>query len=144
MKGLLRNTLLFVTIIFYMQSTAFAAPPSEEIKKAKENSPLHIIGTVQTDILIKDISEDRGYPAQVRRMGLVVEEVIKKPTDTELEVNQLVDIHYHYIPSWVEMNGPKQMDIFAGDKIEIWLEKDESGWYPPYSGSTVNHLYYRT
>jgi hypothetical protein len=129
--------ILFLIII--PQTKPFAAPPPSEIEKAKQGAPLHVIGTVTSDQLYKDITVEKETPVQIRKMNLDVRQVFKTPTNETLTT---VDVFYTYIPSWQAYSGAKRMDIAAGDVIEIWLEKGEYGWEPALSGNTVKHIKY--
>ncbi|GMN99367.1 hypothetical protein PthstB1num2_14070 [Parageobacillus thermoglucosidasius] len=128
--------LLFMTI-FEMKPNA--APPPSEIEKAKQEAPLHLIGTVNSDQLYKDITEDKENPIQIRKMNLDVRQILKAPTN---ETFTTFDIFYTYIPSWQAYSGAKRMDIAVGDVIEIWLKKGMYGWEPALSGNTVKHIKY--
>jgi hypothetical protein len=128
--------LLFMTI---PEMKPNAAPPPSEIEKAKQEAPLHVIGTVTSDQLYKDITEDKETPVQIRKMALDVKQVLKAPTN---EILTTVDIFYTYIPSWQAYSGAKRMDIAVGDVVEIWLKKGKYGWEPALSGNTVKHIKY--
>jgi hypothetical protein len=116
-----------------------AAPPPYEIEKAKQEAPLHVIGTVTSDQLYKDITEDKEDPVQIRKINLNVKQILKAPANKTLAT---VDIFYTYIPSWQAYIGAKRMDIAVGDVIEIWLKKGEYGWEPALSGNTMKHIKY--
>jgi hypothetical protein len=85
--------LLFMTI-FEMKPNA--APSPSEIEKAKQEAPLHVIGTVTSDQLYKDITEEKETPVQIKKIILDVRQILKAPTN---EILTTVDIFYTYIPS---------------------------------------------
>jgi hypothetical protein len=134
---------IFITIMifsmFFSATKPFAAPPPSEIEKAKQEAPLHVIGTVTSDQLYKDIIEEKETPVQIRKMNLDVKQILKAPANNTLTT---VDIFYTYIPSWQPYSGAKRMDIAVGDVIEIWLKKEEYGWEPALSGNTMKHIKY--
>ncbi len=135
---------LFTFILIYLFiaeiSPVISAPPPEEVKRIKEESPLHVIGEVISDDLLQDTSQ--GYPSQLRSMNLNVHEIIKKPDDLDLEPGESLEIVYSYVPSWVPMEGGAKMDMMVGDQIEIWLKKDGHVWRSSLGGETVDHLIY--
>jgi hypothetical protein len=132
----------FILLNLCMGSLVFAAPPPTEVLEIKEKSPLQILGEVEADDLLKDKSQERGYPNQIRSMQLRIEKIIKKPTNLDLISGDSLNVYYSYVPSWVHMDGGAKMDIAVGDKIEIWLELGEMGWEPALGGETVNHVKY--
>lgn len=132
----------FMLINVVMASLVFAAPPPTEVLEIKEKSPLQVIGEVKADDLLKDESQERGYPNQRRKMHLLIENIIKKPTNLDLISGESLNVYYSYVPSWVPMDGGAKMDIAVGDKIEIWLELGVMGWEPALGGETVNHVKY--
>jgi hypothetical protein len=132
--------LLNVYLFLITASSIFAAPPPSEVKEIKEKSPLQVIGEVEADVLLKDESQERGYPNQRRTMFLRIEKILKKPTNLVLKSGESLNIVYSYIPSWVPTVGGAKMDIVVGDKIEIWLKLGEDGWEPALGGETVNHV----
>jgi hypothetical protein len=139
------NIFLFAFIlllIFGMGSFVFSAPPPTEVLEFKEKSPLQVIGVVDEDLLLKDESQERGYPNQKRTMQLRIEKIIKKPIHLDLKPGESLNIVYFYIPSWVPMDGGAKMDIVVGDEIEIWLNLGEDGWEPAFGGETVRHVKY--
>jgi hypothetical protein len=139
------NIFLFAFIlllIFGMASFVLSAPPPTEVLEFKEKSPLQVIGVVDEDVLLKDESQERGYPNQKRMMQLRIEKIIKKPIHFDLEPGEALNIVYSYIPSWIPMDGGAKMDIVVGDEIEIWLKLGEEGWEPAFGGETVNHVKY--
>jgi hypothetical protein len=139
------NIFLFAFIlllIFGMASFVFSAPPPTEVLEIKEKSPLQVIGKVDEDVLLKDESQERGYPNQKRTMQLRIEKIIKKPIHLDLKPGEALNIVYSYIPSWIPMDGGAKMDIVVGDEIEIWLKLGEDGWEPAFGGETVNHVKY--
>jgi hypothetical protein len=115
--------LLFMTI---PEMKPNAAPPPSEIEKAKQESPLHVIGTVTSDQLYKDITEEKETPVQIRKMNLDVKRILKAPTT---ETFTTLEVFYTYTPSWQDYlyTRGKRMDIAVGDVIEIWLKKGEYG-----------------
>jgi hypothetical protein len=135
--------IIFSTIMifsmFFSATKSFATPPPSEIEKAKQEAPLHVIGTVTSDQLYKDITEEKETPVQIRKMSLDVKQILKTPTNETLTT---IDVFYTYIPSWQSYSGGKRMDIAVGDIIEIWLKKGEYGWEPALSGNTVKHIKY--
>jgi hypothetical protein len=138
-------TIILIAIMlvnFCMASYAFAAPPPTEVLEVKEKSPLQVIGEVEEDVLLKDESEKRGYPNQIRSMQVRIDKIIKKPLNLVLKSGESLNIVYSYVPSWVPMDGGAKMDIIVGDQIEIWLELGDKGWEPAYGGNTVRHLKY--
>jgi hypothetical protein len=118
-------SVIFIFIFPFMTMKPNAASPPSEIEKAKQEAPLHVIGTVTSDQMYKDITEENETPVQIRKMNLDVKQVLKAPTTETLTT---VDIFYTYIPSWQAYSGAKRMDIAVGDVIEIWLKKGEYGW----------------
>jgi hypothetical protein len=118
----------------------FASPPPSEIEKAKAAAPIHLIGTVTSDQLYKDLTKEKGNPYQIRRMTLSVKRVIKAPQQQKISK---IAVYYFYTPSWEnDKSGGQPMNIAVGDVIEIWLKKGEVGWEPSFDGYTVNHLKY--
>jgi hypothetical protein len=123
-------------------TSVYGAPDPKRVTEIKEDSPLHIVGSVTSDIFIRDVEKELGYPAQIRSIQLKVEKIIKKPQDLILTQGGTLTVTYHYIPSWVSMAGAAKMDIMVGDQIEVWLKKGANGWEPSLSGNTVNHIIY--
>lgn len=142
MKVILRFFFVFVIGLFFTTTTTMAAPPPTEVKEKKNVAPLHLIGTVTSDKLFKDLSKSEQYPQQVRRMNLKINQFIKGP-DREKE-NTSIEVFYLYIPSWQakEYTGGERMDISVGDVIEVWLTDGEYGWEPALGGNTVEHIKY--
>jgi hypothetical protein len=132
----------FMLLNLVMASLVFAAPPPTEVLEFKEKSPLHVIGEVKRDVLLKDELQERGYSSQIRTMQLRIDKIIKKPPNLGLKSGESLNIVYSYVPSWVPMEGGAKMDIVVGDQIEIWLELGDKGWEPAYGGETVNHVKY--
>jgi hypothetical protein len=132
----------FMLLNLVMASLVIAAPPPNEVLEFKEKSPLHVIGEVKKDELLKDETEERGYSSQIRTMQLMIDKIIKKPTNLGLKSGESLNIVYSYVPSWVPMDGGAKMDIVVGDQIEIWLELGDKGWEPAYGGETVDHVKY--
>ncbi|TFB14248.1 hypothetical protein E3U55_13790 [Filobacillus milosensis] len=132
--------MLTFIFVFSEQVHLDAAMDPKEIEERKNEAPLQIIGDVKTDVLVQE--RDRSYPSQLRKMQLEIEQVIKKPNHFEKTKGDSISITYSYIPSWVQMEGGKRMDIMVGDRIEIWLEKRENGWKSAVWGDSVNHLKY--
>jgi hypothetical protein len=132
----------FMLLNLVMASLVFAAPPPTEVLEFKEKSPLHVIGEVEEDVLLKDESDKRGYSSQIRTMKLRIDKIRKQPPNLGLKSRESLNIVYSYVPSWVPMDGGAKMDIVVGDQIEIWLEYGDKGWEPAYGGETVNHLKY--
>jgi hypothetical protein len=132
----------FMLLNLVMASLVFASPPPTEVLEFKEKSPLHVIGEVKRDVLLKDELEERGYSSQIRTMQLRIDKIIKKPPNLGLKSGESLNIVYSYVPSWVPMEGGAKMDIVVGDQIEIWLELGDKGWEPAYGGETVNHVKY--
>jgi hypothetical protein len=130
---------LILFLLFFFGLKPFADPPPSEIEKAKQEALLHLIGTVTSDQLYKDITEEKETPVQIRKMSLDVQQILKAPTNESLTT---VDVFYTYIPSWQAYSGTKRMDIAVDDVIEIWLKKGEYGWEPALSGNTVKHIKY--
>ena len=132
---------IVASILLFPLSTSASMEPSE-IEEIKQQAPLHIMGTVKNDSLIDDLSDQSSYPNQLRQMTIHLSQVIKKPADADVATDEPLDISYTYIPSWVEMDGGKKVDIYEGDQIEIWLEQGEYGWQPASGGDTIHHLNY--
>ncbi|SDN96644.1 hypothetical protein [Halobacillus aidingensis] len=131
--------LLFCMILILMPDTAYGAMDPEEVEGIKREAPLHVIGSVESDVLVKDLSTDNS-PKQLRKMRLSVQEYRKAPGTINRE--RSIEVFYTYIPSWVAMAGGSKMDIYEGDEIELWLDKGEYGWEPAAAGNTVEHLSY--
>ena len=103
--------------------------PSER-KKRNSEAPYHVIGKVTSDELFKDLTKEKGAPYQLRKMTIELEEVLKKPSSTNVDV-LAIDVYYSYIPSWRALDyigGHQPMDITVNDVIEIWLREGEYGW----------------
>ncbi|WP_446855071.1 hypothetical protein [Halobacillus faecis] len=122
-----------------LPGTAFGAMDPEEVQEIKRNAPLHVIGSVESDVLVKDLSTEDS-PRQLRKMQLSVQEYRKIPDSHNQE--HTIEIYYTYVPSWIATAGGSKMDIYEGDQIEIWLEKGEYGWESAAGGNTVEHLSY--
>jgi hypothetical protein len=133
----------FMLLNLVMASLVVAAPPPTEVLEFKDkSSPLHVIGEVEEDVLLKEDSEERGYSSQIRTMQLRIDKIIKKPSNLGLKSGELLNIVYSYVPSWVLMEGGAKMDIVVGDQIEIWLKLGDKGWEPAFGGETVDHVKY--
>ena len=136
-------TALFVlTIIIHalFATSIFASMDPTEIKKRNSEAPFHIIGEVIEDEMIKDLSEEKDRPYQLRKMTIAIDEVIKSE-DSDARATT-VEVFYSYHPSWIVGEGGKAMDITINDVIEIWLDKGEYGWEPVLSGNSVEHIKY--
>lgn len=125
--------ILFFTCTFSM--TALAAMEPSEVEKINNGAPVHLIGTVTNDKLIKELPEQHF---QERQMQIQVEEIQKQAPGIELP--SLIWVDYTYIPPWLEMEGGRKMDIAVSDRIEIWLEPVSNGWQPALSGDSIHHL----
>ncbi|WLR47420.1 hypothetical protein LC065_18185 [Halobacillus litoralis] len=130
---------LCIMILLVLPGTAYGAMDPEEVEEIKRNAPIHVIGNVESDVLVKDLSTE-DYPKQLRKMQLSVQEYRKTPDSQNQE--HTLEIYYTYVPSWVAMAGGSKMDIYEGDQIEIWLRKGEYGWESAAGGNTVEHLSY--
>lgn len=142
----MKRILAVLMISFLLSSLSHlnihAAPPPEEVWEIKNEAPLHVVGTVTSDMLLQDLTNEKDYPNQLRKMELAIEQIIIKPKEIELNTGETLEIVYRYTPSWVAMNGGAKMDIMVGDQIEVWLDQGVNGWEPALGGSTVNHLKY--
>lgn len=129
-------------LVFFVLSAfpaiAFAAPDPNEVEAIKQAAPIHLIGTVIEDEMLEQI-DDSNFPHQERKMVLHITSIVKGLEETDARSS--VEVHYMYIPSWLEMEGGARMDIAKSDKIEIWLKKEAGVWKPALSGNTVVHLY---
>lgn len=130
------------TIVFFMLAAfpaiALAAPDPNEVEAIKQAAPVHLIGTVIEDEMLEQI-DDSNFPYQERKMVLQITSIVKGLE--EADASSSVEVHYTYIPSWLEMEGGARMDIAKSDEIEIWLKKEAGVWEPALSGNTVVHLY---
>ncbi|WP_272479992.1 hypothetical protein [Aquibacillus koreensis] len=120
----------------------FAVLDPSEVEEIKQDAPLHIQGEVTEDALLYNLNEKSNSPTQIRMMTLEIDKFLKQPIDLRLSKGDTLDVHYSYIPGWVQMAGPSKMDIMPGDRIEIYLEEGQSSWEPALSGSTVEHIHY--
>lgn len=119
--------------------TALAAMDPAEIKRINQEAPYHLIGSVEEDVLLKDLSDSASTPSQLRKMTLEIIEINRVPHNEPL---RSVEISYTYIPPWVERDGGTGMDIAVDDVIEIWLKDGEFGLEPAAWGNSIHHLYY--
>ncbi|REJ10938.1 hypothetical protein [Halobacillus trueperi] len=136
---ILHPFLMLLFIALFIPATTYGAMDPEELKEIKMEAPLHLVGSVESDVLVKDLSTDDS-PKQLRKMRLSVQEYRKAPGSINRE--RSIEVFYTYIPSWVAMAGGSKMDIYEGDEIELWLEKGKYGWEPAAGGNTVEHLSY--
>lgn len=135
---------IFIFISIFFANPAFSSMDPLEIKKRNSEAPFHVIGKVTSDELFKDLTKEEGAPSQLRKMTIELEEVLKKPTSTNIDV-LAIDVYYSYIPSWRALDsvgGHQHMDITVNDVIEVWLSESEYGWEPVLSGDSVKHIYY--
>lgn len=125
-------------LLFYcLPSIALAAPDPSEVEEIKQAAAAHVIGEVIKDELVEQ-KDDANFPYQERKMTLQITDVLKAAEG--IQSNTAIEVHYTYIPSWIVMEGGARMDIAVSDKIEIWLDSDETGWKPALSGNTIVHL----
>jgi hypothetical protein len=134
------STILFSTI--FVSKTGLAAMDPAEIARINADAPYHIIGEVTTDEFVEETTKEEDHPRQLRKMWIEVSDVIKAPNG--LEENNIVEVFYHYIPSWDAHSyvGGARMDIAENDVIEIWLVEGDNGWRPALSGDSINHIIY--
>lgn len=133
---------ILIPIHLLFSEPIFSAMDPIEINKRNSEAPFHIKGNIISDELVKDLSEEKGDPYQLRKMTINIEQVYKSPSSEEKAT--LINVYYSYIPSWraLEYIGGKTMDVAVDDVVEIWLEKGDYGWEPVLSGYSVNHLFY--
>jgi len=135
---------IFIFISIFFANPTFSSMDPLEIKKRNSEAPFHVIGKVTSDELFKDLTKEEGAPYQLRKMTIELEEVLKKPSSTNVDV-LAIDIYYSYIPSWRALDyvgGHQPMDITVNDVIEIWLREGEYGWEPVLSGDSVKYINY--
>ena len=133
---------VWLTTLFLLSTTVFAAMDPAEVKKVNAKAPFQITGKVIQDELVKDLSEEKDGAYQLRKMKISIDEIIKSDAD-DAKVTS-VDVYYMYLPSWraMEYTGGKPMDITVNDVIKIWLDKGQYGWEPVLSGYSVEHIKY--
>ncbi|MYL50010.1 hypothetical protein GLV98_10975 [Halobacillus litoralis] len=136
---LLHPLLMLLFILLLIPNIAYGAMDPEEVEEIKREAPLHVIGSVESDELVKDLSTEDS-PKQLRKMELSVQQYRKAPASINRE--RSIEVYYTYIPSWIAMAGGSKMDLYEGDEIEIWLQKGGDGWEPAAGGNTVEHLSY--
>ncbi|GGA85312.1 hypothetical protein [Ornithinibacillus halotolerans] len=132
--------LVLVIISILSPLTIFAAIDPAIIQERHEEAPYHIRGKIISDELIEDVTTDDKHPEQLRKMKIQLDEIIK----SQSELNSVVEIVYHYIPSWnsAEYVGGKRMDIVVNDVVEVWLDDSEHGLEPVLGGYSVHHIHY--
>ena len=135
------SILILITILF--SSPVYSAMDPAEIKKRNSEAPYRIIGKVSEDTLFIDLSQEKNEHYQIRKMTIIIDEIIKNPTSIKKSIHS-IDVYYTYIPLWRarEYTGGKFMDITVNDVIEIWLEEGNYGWEPVVSGDSVRHIEY--
>lgn len=134
-------------IIFFLLSSSspllcFASPPPSEINSRKDEAPLHLIGIIQEDELLTDLTTDPDHPKQYRTITLLVTDLLKKPNELSLQKGEAFSVNYHYIPSWSssDYSGSNPILISPGDVVEVWLTYRNSKWEPVLSGYTVHTI----
>jgi hypothetical protein len=137
--------IILVTVIFLIsmnEVSSLASPPPSEVEKKKSEAEIHLTGTVTSDVLVKDVTKDKKYPEQLRKMTIEVTKLMKSPAAEQDKTS--LEVFYSYIPSWQEdlYTGGKRIDIAEGDVIETWLSTGDLGWEPALSGYTVKHIHY--
>src|SRR5690606_34913761 len=98
------------TIVFFMLAAfpaiALAAPDPNEVEAIKQAAPVHLIGTVIEDEMLEQI-DDSNFPYQERKMVLQITSIVKGLE--EADASSSVEVHYTFIPSWLEMEGGARM-----------------------------------
>ncbi|MGC5324524.1 hypothetical protein [Brevibacillus sp. SYSU BS000544] len=135
---------LIVAFVFGNSDPSFslASPPPSEISKIKNEAPLHLIGAIQHDQLLADLTTDPDQPKQYRTIQLLVTKVVKTPNELTLQEGDLVSFNYHYIPSWsaIDYVGASPILVSQGDMIEVWLTSRNSSFEPALSGYTLRMI----
>lgn len=123
--------LLFVCYFAFIQA-AFSAPDPTELKERKEQAPLIIEGIVSEDILVEDRSSEQ---TQIRKMVIEILKIYEQHQPVDL--NQPIQVQYHYVPHWAEYSGGKSIQIVKGDTVKLWLEEEDGALTPILGGHGV-------
>jgi len=125
--------------VFLLQTTvhpALAAPPPEYVQQMKDEAPIHLIGTIETDVKVRDTR--RGEKVEERKATVRVQQIKRKPDSMALSAADTIDFDYTYIPPDLAFSGPARVDIIEGDQVEIWLKTGEQGnWIPAIAGNSI-------
>ena len=118
-----------ITMVGWL-STALASMPPEEIERKKRAAVLQVVGQVTEDNLLEETTDKAGYPMQIRKMSLLVQEINKAPLGTDVGPGKEITVYYHYVPVWAMANTScvTYLDVRKGDRLEMWLRPDKEGW----------------
>jgi hypothetical protein len=123
--------LLFVCFFAFIQE-AFSAPDPNELIERKERAALIIEGTVSEDILVEDRSSEQ---TQIRKMGIEILKILEQKHS--IDMNQPIQVQYHYLPNWAEYSGGKTIQVVKGDTVKLWLEEKDGAFTPVLGGYGV-------
>jgi hypothetical protein len=123
----LYQILLLLICFFALSQNVIAAPDPIEVKKQQANAPLILEGKVLDDFLIEDF---KGEAKQIRQMLIEVEEIFQQNGSPEVQEKQIIEVRYPYFPSWMDYSGGGSIKVIKGDRLKLWLNKDEHEFTP--------------
>lgn len=123
----LYQILLLLLLIFAFAPNVLSAPDPIEVKERQAGAPIAITGNIIKDNLLEDVEEKRG---QNRKMSVEIEQIFQNTLAIPLYKKQWIEVHYYYLPSWSNDVGGGSIQVKEGDRIKLWLDKDEEGFTP--------------
>lgn len=128
---------LLLVCFFALPQAFLSAPDPSEVEELKKESSLYIEGFIVKDSLLK---ENKETNTQLRMMEVVINHIFHQKFSTPASINQIIQVEYHYLPNWVDYSGGGSIQVIEGDRLKLWLNKDDNSLTPILGTSGVEIL----
>lgn len=120
---------IITSILFFaLPNLIIAAPDPTELKVLKEETPLHIVGEVLEDELVK-VHKKEEHDTQTRVMTIKIHEIIRQK-EHSYKNGEVIKVAYHYLPTWVDYSGGGSIQVVKGDNLKLWLQFEDGKFTP--------------
>lgn len=143
----LYQILLLLFLFFAFIPNVLAAPDPIEVKELKSKAPLYIEGVIVADVLLEDLKKDQ---TQTRKISVEMEEIYQNTLPSSFRKGQIIEVQYHYLPTWSDYVGGGSIQVKKGDKVKLWLKRKDSTFTPilgyygvevlKKNGSRIEHI----